>query len=66
MANTDNMVSFIAAEAITEFAAVSVDNAGKVVITDASTDEASVGIAQRAAEAMLGAASTLPSAGGLP
>lgn len=51
MANTDNMVSFIAAEAITEFAAVSVDSAGKVVITDASTDEASVGIAQRACSA---------------
>ena len=51
MANTDNMISFIAAEAITEFAAVSVDSAGKVVITDASTDEASVGIAQRACSA---------------
>ena len=51
MANTDNMISFVAAEAITEFAAVSVDSAGKVVITDASTDEACVGIAQRACSA---------------
>jgi hypothetical protein len=51
MANTDNFVSFVAAEAITEFAAVSVDSAGKVVITDASTDEACVGIAQRACSA---------------
>jgi hypothetical protein len=48
MATTDNIVSFVAAEAITEFAAVSVDSAGKIVITDASTDEACVGIAQRA------------------
>jgi hypothetical protein len=51
MANTDNFVSFVAAEAITEFAAVSVDSAGKIVITDASTDEACVGIAQRACSA---------------
>ena len=51
MANTDNMISFIAAEAITEFAAVSVDSAGKVVITDASNDDSSIGIAQRACSA---------------
>lgn len=51
MANTDNFVSFVAAEAITEFAAVSVDSAGKIVITDASTDEACIGIAQRACSA---------------
>lgn len=51
MANTDNIISFVAAEAITEFALVSVDSAGKAVITDASTDEACVGIAQRACSA---------------
>ena len=49
MATTDNIISFIAAEAITEFAAVSVDANGKAVVTDASTDEACVGVAQRAA-----------------
>jgi len=42
------IVSFVAAEAITEFALVSVNTAGKIVITDAATDARCVGIAQRA------------------
>jgi len=42
------IVSFVAAEAITEFALVSVNADGKIVITDASTDNSCVGIAQRA------------------
>ena len=48
MANTDNIISFVAAEAITEYALVSVDTAGKIVITDAATDRRCVGVAQRA------------------
>ena len=40
--------SFVAAEAITEFALVSVNTAGKIVITDVATDARCVGIAQRA------------------
>jgi|TARA_R100000479_G_C6231022_1_gene145227 hypothetical protein len=48
MANTDNLVSFVSAEAITEYAIVSLNAAGKVVITTAATDEKVVGVAQRA------------------
>ena len=48
MANTDNLVSFVAGEAITEFAIVSLNGDGKVVITDAATDNNVVGVAQRA------------------
>jgi len=49
---TQNIVqSFVAAEAITEFALVSIDTAGKVVITDAGTDAKCVGVAQRACSA---------------
>ena len=48
MANTDNIISFIAAEAITEFALVSTNAAGKIVITDAATDTRCIGVAQRA------------------
>ena len=48
MANTDNIISFVAAEAITEYALVSVDTAGKIVITTAATDTRCVGVAQRA------------------
>ena len=51
MANTDNIISFIAAEAITEFALVSTDTAGKIVITDAATDTRCIGVAQRACSA---------------
>jgi hypothetical protein len=51
MATTDNIFSFVAAEAITEFAAVSVNADGKIIITDASTDDSCVGIAQRACSA---------------
>lgn len=48
MANTDNILSFVAAEAITEYAIVSLNAAGKVVITDAATDPNAIGVAQRA------------------
>ena len=48
MANTDNIISFIAAEAITEYALVSTNTAGKIVITDAATDTRCIGVAQRA------------------
>jgi hypothetical protein len=48
MANTDNIISFVAGEAITEFAIVSLNVDGKVVITDAATDDNVVGVAQRA------------------
>lgn len=51
MAITDNIFSYVAAEDITEFAAVSVDANGKLVITDLSTDDSCVGIAQRACSA---------------
>ena len=51
MANTDNLVSFIAAEAITEYAIVSLDGNGKVAITDAATDNKVIGVAQRACSA---------------
>lgn len=51
MANTDNMISFVAAEAITEFRLVSVDTDGKIELTDTSNVESCVGIAQRAASA---------------
>jgi len=40
--------TFIAGGAITEFALVSLDGAGKVKITTVGTDKACVGIAQRA------------------
>lgn len=50
MANAYNTLTFIAAEAITEFAIVSIDAAGKVVITDSETDAKAVGVAQRACE----------------
>tara|TARA_Y100001973_G_scaffold10555_1_gene14320 strand:+ start:10016 stop:10399 length:384 start_codon:yes stop_codon:yes gene_type:complete len=43
--------SFVAGGAITEFALVSLDAAGKVQITTVGTDKACVGIAQRAASA---------------
>ena len=51
MANTDQIISFVAAEAITEFALVSADTAGKIVITDARTDTRCLGVAQRACSA---------------
>ena len=43
--------SFVAAEAITEFALVSANTAGKIIITDAATDARCLGIAQRACSA---------------
>lgn len=51
MANTDNIVSYVAAEAITEFALVSVDVNSKITITDASSENNCLGIAQRACSA---------------
>ena len=45
------IVSFVAAESITEFALVSVDSDGKVNLTDAATENNCVGIAQRACSA---------------
>lgn len=51
MANTDNLVSFVAGGAITEFAIVSLNGDGKVVITDAAADGNVVGVAQRACSA---------------
>ena len=51
MAATDNIVSFVAAEAITEFSLVSVNVAGKITITDAATENNCVGVAQRACSA---------------
>ena len=51
MANTDNMISFIAGGTITEYSLVAVDAAGKVQMTSSSSSEAAVGIAQRAASA---------------
>tara|TARA_Y100001937_G_C7033820_1_gene291334 strand:+ start:341 stop:733 length:393 start_codon:yes stop_codon:yes gene_type:complete len=43
--------TFVAAEAITEFALVSFDGNGKVTITDAGTEISCVGVAQRACNA---------------
>ena len=52
MADSNQIIqSFIAHEAITEFALVSLHTNGKVKITAAGTDKACVGIAQRAASA---------------
>jgi len=51
MANTDNIISLVAAEAVTEFALVSVDANGKATITDAATENNCVGVAQRACDA---------------
>ena len=48
MANTDNTISMIAGGAITEFALVSLDAAGKCVVTTAGTDANVIGVAQRA------------------
>tara|TARA_R100001463_G_scaffold11549_1_gene32266 strand:- start:504 stop:890 length:387 start_codon:yes stop_codon:yes gene_type:complete len=49
---TQNIVeSFVAAEAITEFALVSIDANGKITITDAGTEIGCVGVAQRACSA---------------
>ena len=51
MSNTDNIKSFIAGGAITEYALVSLDTNGKVQVTAIGTDKTCVGIAQRAAAA---------------
>ena len=51
MSNTDNIVTMVAVEAITEFALVSVDVNGKASITTAATENNCIGIAQRACSA---------------
>jgi len=51
MAITDNTITLVAAEAITEYALVSVNVDGKATITDAATENNCVGIAQRACSA---------------
>ena len=48
MANTDNTITMIAGGTITEFALVSLDAAGKCVVTTAATDAKVIGVAQRA------------------
>jgi len=47
MANTDYIITLVAAEAITEYALVSVNSDGKATITDAATENNCLGIAQR-------------------
>ena len=47
MANTDYIITLVAAEAITEYALVSVNSDGKATITDAATENNCIGIAQR-------------------
>jgi hypothetical protein len=49
--NNQTIQTFVASGAITEFALVSLDTAGKVKITENGTEKACVGIAQRAAAA---------------
>tara|TARA_R100001463_G_scaffold53601_1_gene104631 strand:+ start:72 stop:458 length:387 start_codon:yes stop_codon:yes gene_type:complete len=49
--NNQTIQTFVAGGAITEFALVSLDTAGKVQITQVGTDKTCVGIAQRAAAA---------------
>lgn len=51
MANTDNIISMIAAGTITEFAVVSLDTNGKAVVATAGTDFKVIGVAQRGASA---------------
>ena len=51
MANTDNILSFVASEAITEFSLVSTTTDGKVKTTEAATDRRCIGVAQRACAA---------------
>lgn len=47
MANTDNIKTFVAAEAIDEFEVVSIDAAGKVSLPSGADDDGIVGVAQR-------------------
>jgi len=51
MANTDNIITLVASEAITEFALVSVNGAGKAAITDNAIEDNCIGVAQRACSA---------------
>ena len=45
------ILSYVAASAITEYAVVSMDSAGKIAVTSAATDNKVVGVAQRACDA---------------
>lgn len=47
MANTDNLITFVASEAIDAFEVVSIDTDGKVALPSGSTDKNVVGVAQR-------------------
>lgn len=47
MANTDNIKTFVAAEAIDEFEVVSINAAGKVSLPSGADDDGIVGVAQR-------------------
>ena len=51
MANTDNIISMVAAGTITEFAVVSLDTNGKAVVATVGTDFKVIGVAQRGASA---------------
>lgn len=45
------ILSYVAASAITEYAVVSMDSAGKIAVTSAATDNKVIGVAQRACDA---------------
>lgn len=47
MANTDNIKSFVAAQAIDEFEVVAIDSAGKVTLPSGGDDDGIIGVAQR-------------------
>jgi len=47
MANTDNLRTYVAAEAIDEFEVVSLDAAGKVSLPSGGDDDGIIGVAQR-------------------
>ena len=51
MANTDNIKTYIAAEAIGEFEVVSIDAAGKVSLPSGSNDDGIIGVSQRTVSA---------------
>ena len=47
MANTDNLRSYVAAEAIDEFEVVAIDANGKVTLPSGGNDDGIIGVAQR-------------------
>jgi len=51
MANTDNLLSFVAAEAIDEFEVVAIDANGKVSLPASGADDGIIGVAQRGVSA---------------